>query len=452
MKVVKFGGTSLADGQQLEKVVGIIAADPTRRAVVVSAPGKRFAADTKTTDLLISYADAVATNDDVANIQTLIKERYGAIADHFGVPQADLADIYVEIDSLATETFPDADYRLAAFKAHGEKLNAQLVAKVLTHMGQPARYVDPQEAGIWVTDDPNNALILDHAYPTIAKLQPELDEGILVFPGFYGYTAKGQIATFSRGGSDITGAVIARGLGADAYENFTDVSAIYAVNPHQVANPVGIKQMTYREMRELAYAGFSVFHDEALIPAIQGEIPINVRNTNEPDAPGTWIVPTEQSQPETTITGIASSNRFGSLYLHKYLLNKEIGFTRKILDILFHYDVAYEHIPSGIDDLTIILDKDTLPAGALNKVMRDIEREIQPDKMTWSDDYAIVMVVGEGMVNRVGTTTEIFTPLADNNISLKMINQGSSEISIMFAVSQQDEARAVQLIYNHFWA
>ncbi len=259
------------------------------------------------------------------------------------------------------------------------------------------------------------------------------------------------MATFSRGGSDITGAIMARGLSADLYENFTDVSAIYAVNPTIIDQPAAIEQMTYDEMRELSYAGFAVFHDEAIIPAIQGGIRINIKNTNEPDAPGTFIVPPTEVQQTRPVTGIANSNRFAALYLHRYLLNKEVGFTLRILEILKRHNISYEHMPSGIDDLTIIFDKTSLSQEQVDNMLADIASDIKPDTLKWLPSYGIIMIVGEGMRNRIGALTEIVTPLKEHGISLQMVNQGASEISIMLGIQPDLADRAVKAIYDNIF-
>ncbi len=450
MKVSKFGGSSLADGRQLQRVFDIIQADNARKVVVVSAPGKRFKDDTKVTDLLLAYAEGTIADTDTTEIVQTIKARYHAIGDYFDLPAYELADIDEQIDHLAQKHYRSFDYLYAAFAAHGEFLNAQLVAKVFTHLGLPARFVDPKEIGLRVDDHARSATFNPKSYDTIAKLDLTTSERLIV-PGFFGYTENGDIATFSRGGSDITGAIMARGLSADLYENFTDVSAIYAVNPNIIDQPAAIKQMTYDEMRELSYAGFAVFHDEAIIPAIQGGIRINIKNTNDPDAPGTFIVPPTEVQQTTPVTGIANSNRFAALYLHRYLLNKEVGFTLRILEILKRHNISYEHMPSGIDDLTIIFDKTLLSQAQIDHMLADIAAEIKPDTLKWLPSYGIIMIVGEGMRNRIGALTEIVAPLKDQGISLQMVNQGASEISIMLGIQPDLADQAVKAIYHNIF-
>ncbi|PJE48834.1 aspartate kinase [Pediococcus damnosus] len=449
MNVVKFGGSSLADGAHFQKVIDIIKADPKRQVIVVSAPGKRFSADIKVTDLLIKYAQAIIHHKDATPVIEKIANRYQTIGEFFELPARPIQKIITKLKSLPNEYYPSNEYLMAAFKAHGERLNAMLLTSVLNHLNVPARFVDPFEAGIIVTDDPSDATVRPETYENLAHLK--FTDKKLVFPGFFGFTPNGQIATFSRGGSDITGAIVARGLHADLYENFTDVNAIYAADPKIIAHPQAIKKMTYREMRELSYAGFSVFHDEAIIPAIEGQVPINVKNTNHPELPGTLIVPEENFHPQNTITGVASSERFAALYLHRYLLNKEVGFTLKLLQILYKYDVSYEHMPSGIDDLTIIFDKNQLDDQTIHEMCYDIRNTLHPDQLDWIDDYAIIMVVGEGMRSRIGTIENIIHPLAKNGIGVHMINQGASRISIMLGTKRADAHKAVKQIYQQFF-
>ncbi|RXI78377.1 aspartate kinase [Levilactobacillus suantsaii] len=450
MKVVKFGGSSLATGQQVNKVVNIIKADPDRQVIVTSAPGKRFKGDTKVTDLLIQYATQVQQQTDYQPTVQAILARYQAISDYFELPADTLNQIQAKLTGLATTTFTDADHQLAAFKAHGEWLNAILIAAVLTHQGISAKFMDPKTAGIRVSGQPNDADILPETYTNLAQLHA--GDTRLVFPGFFGYTPQGSLFTFARGGSDITGAILSRGFSADLYENFTDVDAIYAANNHVVDHPAIIQKMSYREMRELSYAGFSVFQDEAIIPAVQGQVPVNVKNTNNPEAPGTLIVPSQfVFNPACPITGIASSNRFSALYLHRYLLNKEVGFTLKLLEIFQRYNISYEHMPSGIDDLTIIFDRSKLDEATIKHLCADVRKTLAPDYMEWIDDYAIIMVVGEGIAHNVDTIGKVIDSLTENNIAIHMINQGASRISIMLGVQAGDADNAVRQIYQTFF-
>lgn len=450
MKVVKFGGSSLANGDAFEQAIAIIKDDSARQIVVTSAPGKRFKNDIKVTDLLINYANAVINHADYSAIQNEIFSRYEEIGAHFGVQRDQLSVIHQIIVELPNGDYPDNDFLMAAFKAHGERLNARLMALVLQKLGINARFVDPKEAGLIVDGEPNNAIVDPQTYNNLAAFDYSADEK-LIFPGFFGFTIDGNIATFSRGGSDITGAILARGFHADLYENFTDVDAIFSANPSIVNDPQPIKRMTYREMRELSYAGFSVFHDEALIPAIEGNIIVNVKNTHAPEKPGTLIVPDQGFHPEQIVTGIAGGKHYAALYLHKYLLNREAGFTLRILEILNKYGLPYEHMPSGIDDITIIFDRKLISDDLVQKLCDEVRATVNPDSLEWIDDYAVIMVVGEGMFNRVGVAAGIFTELAEHNIRISMINQGASRISIMIGTYKKDADNAIRAIYQHFF-
>ncbi|UUV95451.1 aspartate kinase [Limosilactobacillus fermentum] len=450
MKVVKFGGTSLADGATYEKVVKIIQDDPERTVIVTSAPGKRFQGDIKVTDLLIRYANQVCQGEDATATVKEILGRYSEIATHFGLPAVALTPLQAALEDLPKQDYPNQDYLMAAFKAHGERLNARLMALVLTHVGMPARFVDPSECGLEVTGTPNDATISPHTYGNLHAFKYDPNQR-LVFPGFFGFTPAGRIATFARGGSDTTGAILACGLRARLYENFTDVDAIYTANPNIVDNPQPIRQMTYREMRELSYAGFSVFQDEALIPAIQGQVPINVKNTNAPQKPGTMIVPEKGFKPEDIITGIAGGAHFAALYLHKYLINKENGFTLRLLSILQRHGISYEHMPSGIDDVTVIINRNQISDEQIDLVCNEIQCEINPDQLKWIPDYAITMIVGEGMRTSLGVIEDVLAPLAEAHVEVPMINQGASQISIMIGTRAKDADKTVKAIYDRFF-
>ena len=450
MKVVKFGGSSLASGQSVEQALNIILNDPERQVIVVSAPGKRNNADTKVTDLLIKYAEQVLKHEETDAIVKQIFARYQEIGYFFGLNDEKLQIIQNILLALPNQNYPDNNYLMAAFKAHGERLNARLIALILQHENIKSRFLDPVDAGLIVTGEPNDALVNPESYLNLDQIKIDPNEKI-IFPGFFGITPSGNIATFSRGGSDITGAILARGLHANIYENFTDVNGIFAANPNIVMHPISIKKMTYREMRELSYAGFSVFHDEALIPAIQGQIPINVKNTQEPDNPGTMIVPEKNFSPDNTITGVTSQKHFSALYLHKYLLNKEAGFTLRILQILYKHNIPYEHMPSGIDDITIIFNNDFLNDQLIDQICNEIQATINPDQLEWIDDYAIIMVVGEGMKKTPGVSRQILDSLASQGITPRMINQGASQISIMIGTKKEKADKAVKIIYQDFF-
>lgn len=452
MKVVKFGGSSLASGSSVEQALNIILSDPQRQVIVVSAPGKRESGDIKVTDLLIKYANEVLNKQDTTEIVKQIFARYQEIGHYFDLSDQKLQVIKDILVALPEQTYPNSDYLMAAFKAHGERLNARLIALILQHKNIKSRFLDPTEAGLIVTGEPNDALVNPESYLNLDQVKIAKDERI-IFPGFFGITPSGHIATFSRGGSDITGAILARGFHANLYENFTDVNGIFAANPNIVDQPESIKKMTYREMRELSYAGFSVFHDEALIPAIQGQIPINVKNTHEPENPGTMIVPEKDFEPDNTITGVTSQKHFSALYLHKYLLNKEAGFTLRILQILYNHNVPYEHMPSGIDDITIIFNNDFLNDQLIDQICNEIQATINPDQLEWIDDYAIIMIVGEGMKKTHGVSRQILDSLDEQGISPRMINQGASQISMMIGTKKEkadEPMKQLKLFISNF--
>lgn len=450
MKVCKFGGSSLSDGKNYANAVKIISSDPDRTVVVTSAPGKRFSGDTKVTDLLIKYAKMTIAGKDSKVIANEIFGRYQAIGRYFDVDDDQLAIIRDIIFDLPKQDYPNKNYLMAAFKAHGERLNARLMAMVLQQLGVKARFVDASEAGIIVTGDPNNATVANETYSHLASLHYDADER-LIFPGFFGFTPAGSIATFARGGSDITGAILARGLHADIYENFTDVDAIYAADPSLIDNPEAIKTMTFREMRELSSAGFSVLQNEALLPAIEGNVKINVKNTQHPDLPGTMVVSENGFKPQRTITGIAGGTNFAALYLHKYLQNKVLGSTLRILEILKKHGLRYEHMPSGIDDVTIIFDKRGISRSKIDAVCNDIQAQIQPDRLEWIDNYALIVVVGEGMAETTGVSAAVMDELSKRGIYVPMINKGASKISLMVGINKDDFEEAMTAIYQRFF-
>lgn len=448
MKVVKFGGSSLASGTQLKKVLAIVQSDPERKIVVVSAPGKRNSADTKVTDQLIAFARAVIEGESYDAIYASILNRYQEMADELELKTDVMADIKNHFRKLLASSFRSPELLEDAFKASGEDNNAKLVAAYFNESGLPARYVSPKEAGIYVTSQPGNASILPESYNYLYKLR-EYEE-TLIIPGFFGYNENEEIITFSRGGSDISGAIVANGVKADLYENFTDVDAIYVANPNHIPNPEKIYHLTYSEMRELSYSGFSVFHDEALQPAFNASIPVHVKNTNRPEGQGTLIT---RTRPKTNqiISGIASSSGFVSIHITKYLMNREVGFIRKLAQIFEELGLSIEHIPSGVDDMTIIMRRSQLTPGKQAALLFRLQNELKADDVHMEANLCLIMLVGEGMVSSVGTTAKATQALADAGINLKMINQGSSEISLMFGIEEEQEATAVKVIYDAFF-
>lgn len=448
MKVVKFGGSSLASATQLEKVVAILQADPERRYVVVSAPGKRTEEDIKVTDLLLQIYDRLSQELDASTLIEEVISRYQAIADTFQLPSEimkKIRDHFLKLSQLAIE---ENDFLRDTIVASGEDMNARLVAGILNQAGLAARYLHPRDFGLLVTAEPGNARIRHSSYSKMAKWKNSQE--ILVIPGFFGVTDTGQICTFSRGGSDISGSIVAAGVAADLYENFTDVDGIYVAHPGIVHEPEMIEELTYREMRELAYAGFSVFHDEALMPSYRAKIPVVIKNTNNPTHPGTRITldRTTHSRP---VVGIAGDSGFVSLYISKYLMNREVGFGRRVLQIFEDFGLSYDHMPSGIDDISIILRENQLTPVLEEELLRTLAYELDPDELRITHDLSILMVVGEGMRQRVGVTAETTAALARKEINLEMINQGSSEVSIMFAIHNEQKAKAIRALYYTFF-
>lgn len=449
MKVVKFGGSSLATGAQLEKVFDIVAQDPKRRAVVVSAPGKRHAADTKVTDLLIACAERYLSKGEAPELVEEIVGRYADIALEVGLGNEVIGLIRSDLLRLLQSDKQSPERFIDAIKASGEDNNAKLVAAYFRHRGVEAHYVNPKDAGLFVTSEPGNAQVPPESYDNLFQLRQEL--GIIVFPGFFGFNEEGEVITFSRSGSDITGSILANGLKAELYENFTDVDAVYTVNPSIVPHPKEIRELTYREMRELSYAGFSVFHDEALIPAFRANIPVQIKNTNNPSAEGTRVV-TKRDNTNGPVVGIASDSGFCGIYISKYLMNREIGFGRRVLQILEDDGLTYEHIPSGIDDMTIILRQNQMDDTIENRIIKRIKDELDADEVTVEHNIALVMVVGEAMRHNVGTTARAAKALSDAHVNIEMINQGSSEVSMMFGVKEAQEKQAVHALYQEFFA
>ncbi|HEM6521197.1 aspartate kinase [Streptococcus suis] len=448
MKVIKFGGSSLASAEQLEKVFNIVQSDSERRFVVVSAPGKRNAEDTKVTDALIKYYKEYVNGKDVTASQEWIINRYQAMVDELGFTANSMKKIADSIISLASLPIDDNEFLYDAFLAAGEDNNAKFIAEYFTHRGLPARYVHPKKAGIIVSSEPGNARILPSSYDKIEELR-DTDE-VLIIPGFFGVTVDNQICTFSRGGSDITGSIIAAGVKADLYENFTDVDGIFAAHPGIIKNPHSIKELTYREMRELAYAGFSVLHDEALLPAYRGRIPLVIKNTNNPTHPGTRIVHkhTEQTVP---VVGIAADDGFVSINLSKYLMNREVGFGRKVLQILEDLNIRWEHMPTGIDDLSIVVRERELTPIKEEEILRQLNTKMEVDKAEIEHGLSIIMIVGENMKSHVGVTATATTALSKQNVNLAMISQGASEVSVMFVVKTEEKKRALHALYEAFF-
>ncbi|MFC7320825.1 aspartate kinase [Halobacillus campisalis] len=448
MKVVKFGGSSVADANQLKKVTEIIRADRERKAIVVSAPGKRHAKDTKTTDLLITLGESVQAHVQNQAIYDQVIERFGSIIRELELDQSILEKIKNRIDEASDLVKTDVNRGMDALKSCGEDGTALILSAYLQTRELESYYVNPKEAGIFVSDQPGGALVLDESFEHLYKLRER--EGVLVIPGFFGYTLDDELVTFSRGGSDITGSIVAAGMKVDLYENFTDVDSVFCVNPMIVENPQQLKTLTYREMRELSYAGFSVFHDEALIPAFKEKIPVCIKNTNNPSGDGTMIV-ADLPEREGHVAGIASDSGFLNLYVSKYLMNREVGFGRKLLQILEEEEISFEHAPSGIDDMSVIIRDHQLPAEKEEVVKDRIQNELQVDMITIERNMAMIMIVGEGMNEAIGVASKATTAFRDADVNIDMINQGSSEVSMMFGIKSDDLNEAVRSLYKAFF-
>ncbi|MDD2599754.1 MAG: aspartate kinase [Kiritimatiellae bacterium] len=450
MKVCKFGGSSLANAEQVSKIVDIVLSDSQRRIVVVSAPGKRGDDDTKVTDMLIECANRAFVGREYGDILAAIIERYAEIQRDLNLPAGIMAEIEKDLRfRLAGDKSHKGSF-LDCMKAAGEDNSAKLVAQAFQSRGVNAVYVDPREAGMFLNDDFGNAQLLDESYLYLYRVLAHRDD-IVIFPGFFGYTRDGKVATFPRGGSDITGSILAAAVKADVYENFTDVDSVYPVDPRLVPEvKCGIAAMTYREMRELSYSGFGIFHDEAVIPAVKAGIPINVRNTNRPDEPGTLIMQARRVDPGAVV-GIACADGFCSLYVDKYMMNREIGFGRRLLEILEDEGVSYEHMPSGIDNVSVVLREKNFDHDCEARVIKRIRAEMSPDDVMVQRGHAMVVVVGEGMHCTVGLASKVTTALAEAGVNIEMMNQGSSEISMVFGVKSEQRTQAVQSLYHAFF-
>ena len=434
LRVCKFGGSSVADAGQMKKVRAIVEAEASRRFVVPSAPGKRHADDIKITDLLYRSHDAAAAGEPLDPIFDLIADRYRGIVRDLGLDfdlEPALAEVHDRILGGA-----GADYAAS----RGEYLSGLVLSKLLDRpLVDPAGMIRFDDAGRFLEEETQKA---------VAERLEKEETGVI--PGFYGALPNGAIKTFSRGGSDITGAIIARGVGASVYENWTDVSGLLMTDPRIVDAPRTIAELTYRELRELAYMGATVLHDEAIFPVREAGIPVHIRNTNDPDARGTVIQRGGlDGPPAERITGIAGRKDFTIIALEKTLMNAEVGFGRKLLGVLEEHDLAWEHIPSGIDTLSIVLKSDALD-GRLEALVAAIDAACAPDAIEVNEGMALIATVGRGMSHVPGTAARLFGALAEAGINIRMIDQGSSELNIIVGVENADFERTVRAIYDAF--
>ena len=448
MKVCKFGGTSVANAQQIQKVASIIREDPSRKVVVVSAPGKRFEGDTKVTDLLIDLAQTALAGQDTNPALQEVVDRYTQIAIELELDSEITAIIAADLAGRLSFSKENPSLFFDQLKASGEDNSAKLVAAYFTSIGLDAEYINPKDAGLVVTDAPERVQALPVSNENLSALRHK--DSISVFPGFFGFTKNGELRTFDRGGSDITGSILSAAVQAELYENFTDVDCVFAANPRIVENPAEIELMTYREMRELSYAGFAVLHDEALMPAFKASVPVCIKNTNNPKSQGTMIV-AERDYSKRPVTGISADSGFSTLYVSKYLMNREIGFGRKLLQILEDENVSYEHIPSGIDNLSVIIRSHQLTPEKEFRIVSRVKNELHADDVHLNSNFSMVVLVGEGMKYTTGLAARATEAISRTGANIEMINQGSSEVSLVFGVLQKDEQKILKELYNEFF-
>lgn len=435
IKVTKFGGSSLADAAQFQKVAEIIRADAARKYVVPSAPGKRFKNDDKVTDLLYKSYALSSSGQDTAEVFGEITRRYTDIKNELGLTtdiESIIAQIKRKVDGGAS-----IDYTAS----RGEYLNGILLAEYLGFA-----FIDAAEVILF---DSRGVLDADKTNTIMSKRLAR--EGRAVIPGFYGSGPDGGIVTFSRGGSDITGSLVARAAKADLYENWTDVSGFMVTDPRIVPETRVIRYITYKELRELSYMGASVLHQDAVFPVAQSGIPINIRNTNEPDALGTMIVHQlpKEHQSDTVITGIAGHKGYCAITIEKNMMNSELGIGRRFLEIFERNNILFEHLPSGVDTMSAVLNAKAIE-GKRESVMTSIQDEIEPDSIEFIPNLALLAVVGHGMASNVGTAGKIFSALGQQNINVRIIDQGSSEINIIIGVDECNLEKSIRTIYDAF--
>lgn len=433
VKVVKFGGSSLASAEQFKKVGNIIRADESRKYVVPSAPGKRFSDDIKVTDMLYKcYAEAEEGKNFDKTLKA-IKDRYNEIIKGLGLKIT--LDEQFETIKKNFAARVGKDYAAS----RGEYLNGIIMAEYLGY-----EFID---ASTVICFDKNGEFDSEKTNDVMSKRLAKTESAVI--PGFYGAMPNGQVKTFSRGGSDVTGSIVARALKANVYENWTDVSGFMAADPRIVKNPKPITVITYKELRELSYMGASVLHESAIFPVRKEGIPINIKNTNAPEDKGTMIVETTCHTPEYTITGIAGKKGFVAISIDKDMMNSEIGFGRKVLQVFEDNGISFEHMPSGIDTMTVFVHQDEFVEKE-QKVLAELHRAVNPDVIELESDLALIAVVGRGMRNNSGIAGNIFSALAKAKINIKMIDQGSSELNIIIGVRNKYFEDAIKTIYDVF--
>jgi len=434
VKVVKFGGSSLADADHFRQVASIIKADASRKYVVPSAPGKRFSSDTKVTDMLYDCYNKARYHEDITEIFNAISERYNSIIKDLSLD----FDISGELEYVKNAILHRSGSDYAA--SRGEYLNGLILAKYLGFA-----FVDA-ESVIFFHDDGsfNDEYTNDILSAELKKYE------YAIIPGFYGIMPNGTIKTFSRGGSDITGSLVARAVEADLYENWTDVSGFKMADPRIIHKPKTIKEITYRELRELSFMGASVLHDEAIFPVRGAGIPINIRNTNAPEKDGTMIVSTAQTPiNENIITGIAGKKGFSVVTIERDKMNSIVGFGRRVLEVFEEYNVPVEHLPNGIDTMSVVIQT-SLIEQVREKILNAINRTVRPDSVIIEDGLALIAVVGRGMIKAKGTAARVFNAVSKAEVNIRMIDQGSSELNIIIGVDENDFEKTLSAIYNEF--
>ena len=433
LKVLKFGGSSLADAEHFRQVAEIIKSDPDRKYVVASAPGKRNSTDKKVTDMLYHCYELAADEKDISEVFDAIKERYNQIIRDLEL-DLDLTEVFEKIRHSFLHN-SGRDY----IASRGEYLNAMILAKYLDF-----HFIDAKKC-IFFSDDGNF-----NAERTNEVLRDYLSRyEYAVIPGFYGSMPNGTIKTFSRGGSDITGSIVARAASASIYENWTDVSGFLMADPRHIANPAVINTITYKELRELSYMGATVLHEDSIFPVRYSKIPINIRNTNKPEDKGTFIVPETDEVPEYVITGVAGKVGFSTITIEKDMMNSELGFGRRVLQAIEENGVSYEHFPSGIDTMSVVISTKELRKKRAD-IMASICKSVNPENIFIEENLALIAIVGRGMVKAKGTAARIFTALANSGVNIRMIDQGSCELNIIVGIEEHDYTTALRAIYNEF--
>ena len=436
IKVCKFGGTSMADGTNMQRVKAIVERDPARRYVVVSAPGKRFSGDTKITDLLYATYESVSLTGKTGAPFEKVKERFENIVTELDLPLdigAILAETEAAILSEATADF---------CASRGEYLSGRVMAALL---GIP--FLDARDV---IKFNAEGRLDSAKTYSLLAAALKGVPRAVVA--GFYGEDVDGRVKTFSRGGSDVSGAIVARAVGAELYENWTDVSGFLACDPRIVEDPVPIRVLSYKELRELSYMGANVLHSEAIFPVREADIPIRIKNTFRPEDEGTEIVPTSRhTYSGRRVTGIAGKKNFTVIFLEKSLMNSEIGFTYRVLAVFLKHGISFEHIPTGIDTMSFVVDSAQLKNGVLEAVCAEIEENVQPDNLRIIEEIALIAVVGHGMAKSVGTSARLFEAIARAGVNVRMIDQGSSELNIIVGVDNANYERTLKAVYEEFF-